>query len=134
MNPRPHRLLLISLGLAFAALVVAVVAFYPSGEPAGLPNPLEGVSPLPDEAVVGQVAIAVDLPAGYELALVVDGMPIPLSEVYSVPSLGTFRWQPGPASVVAAWEPGAHTVEISWNAIAGRRPDPGAFSWTFRVT
>jgi hypothetical protein len=126
--------LLLWLGAAFVALVVVVTVAYPSGEPDTIPAPLEAVSPLPGEAVVGQVAIEIDLPIGYVIDLVVDGRPVPPAEIVAVEGLGSYRWYPGPGRVVERWEPGEHPIEVSWDSLPGRLPDPGAFSWRFRVT
>ncbi|MBI5157530.1 MAG: hypothetical protein HZA58_05880 [Acidimicrobiia bacterium] len=134
MDPRRHRRLLVLLGAGFVAVVIAVVVFYPSGSPDSLPAPLEAVSPLPGEAVVGQVTIEIDLPIGYAIDLVVDGVPVPPAEIIAVEGLGSYRWYPGPGRVIERWEQGEHTIEVSWDSLPGRRPDPGAFSWRFRVT
>jgi hypothetical protein len=134
VNPRRHRILLFGLGAAFVALVVAVVIAYPSGDAASLPAPLEAVSPVPGDVVVAQVAIEIDLPIGYRIDLVVDGQPVPPDEIVAVDALGTFRWYPGAGGVIERWDPGEHTVEVSWDRVAGGGPDPGAFSWRFRVT
>ena len=133
VNAAKHRLLLISLVCALAALVVGVVALYPSGDPAGLPAPLESVFPRPGDVLAAQAEIVIELPADYVAGLVVDGRPVSPDEVVAVPATGTFRWRPGPGHVIERWEPGEHTVEVSWDRMPGRVPDPGAFAWTFRV-
>ena len=126
-------MLLFGLGSALAALVIVVWFTNPSGHGTALPAPLESVFPRPGDAVLGQTSIEVDLPPGYVVDLVVDGLPVSPAEIDSVYTVGTFRWEPGAGRVVETWTPGTHTVEVSWDRVTGR-PDPGAFSWTFRVT
>lgn len=131
MEPRRHRLVITALGLALIALVVLVAVVYPEGDTATLPAPLESVSPAPGSVAVDPVEVVIDLAIGYEISLVVDGIPVPADEVRGVPATGVFRWRPG--GVIPAWGPGPHTVEVSWDRPDGL-PDPGAFAWTFRVT
>ncbi len=128
-----HRLLYAGLGLALAALVALVIALGPEGERASFPDPLERVFPLPGDTVVRQTAIEVELPVGYTLDLVVDGRPIPAVEMSVTPSTGVWRWQPAPGASAEQWSPGDHTVTIRWDRATGR-PDPGEFTWEFRVT
>lgn len=121
------------LGLALFALVAFVWLANPSGEDSSVPAPLEAVRPIPGDAVLPQTAIEIDLPVGYEIDLVIDGVPVPRSEITSISAVGTFRWEPAPGRIVETWTPGTHTVEVSWDRVTGR-PDPGAYAWTFRVT
>lgn len=124
---------LLALVGALVALVLAAIVFYPSGDPAVLPAPLESVSPTPGDVLASQTEIVIELPPGYTAAIVVDGRPVPPSEVVAVTATGTFRWRPGPGGAIERWEPGEHTVEVSWDRLPGQVPDPGAFAWTFRV-
>lgn len=123
---------LLVLAASLVALIGAVVWFFPSGNEARLPAPLESVSPTPGDVVASQTEIVIELPPGYTAALVVDGRPVPSEEVVAVTATGTFRWRPGPGSVIGDWDPGEHTVEVSWDRSSGV-PDPGAYAWTFRV-
>jgi hypothetical protein len=133
MDRKRYRGALLGLGAALAALVTVVWITNPSGHDTALPAPLESVYPLPGDAVLAQASIEVDLPTGYVVDLVVDGLPVSPAEIDSVYAVGTFRWEPGAGRVVETWRPGTHTVEVSWDRATGR-PDPGSFSWSFRVT
>jgi hypothetical protein len=134
MDPHRHRQLQLLLGVALVAVIAWVILAYPSGDPAALPAPLERVSPPPGDAVVGQVTIEIDLPVGYVIDLVVDGFIVPRDELVVVDALGVYRWSPGPGRALEQWEPGEHLIEVSWDRIPGRLPDPGVFSWRFRLT
>jgi hypothetical protein len=119
--------------IALVALIAIVWAVNPLGDDAALPSPLEGIFPLPGDTVVRQTAIEVDLPVGYSMALIVDGVKIPQIEVGSTPATGRFLWQPGPTTLFELWSAGEHTVTIEWERISGGGPDPGSFTWTFRI-
>lgn len=129
-----YRRLLIGLAVAFAALITAVVLIDTDGDPATLPEPLQSVFPLPNDVVARQTGIEVDLPIGYELTLSIDGIHIPPDEITVLEGVGRHRWRPAPGRTIEQWEPGSHLIEITWDRVAGGRPDPGGFSWTFRVT
>lgn len=120
------------LGLALVALLAVLVAFWPSGDEFELPEPLEAVFPLPNDIVVRQTAVEVDLPVGYRLELSVDGVRIPESEIGLTEATGLRVWQPDMFSVIPEWTPGEHTVFIAWDSTVGR-PDPGTFEWSFTV-
>jgi hypothetical protein len=134
MDPRKHRTFLFVLSAALLGMLVIAVFAYPQGGPDSLPAPLEEVTPGPGAIVISQTGIQVDIAVGYDVSLVIDGVPIPPDEMYAVAATGTFTWRPTPESVIPVLAPGDHTVEVSWDRTAPARPDPGAFSWTFRVT
>jgi hypothetical protein len=127
------RLPYLAFGLALAALAAVVVLAYPEGREAVLPDPLEEVFPLPGDAVVRQTAVEVELPVGYSLEIFVDGRPVPATEIGHTPSTGVWIWQPAPGGSIEQWTAGEHTVRISWDRVAGGRPDPGEYEWSFRV-
>lgn len=133
MDRRRYRALLAVSATALVAIVSIVIAAGPNGDEVPLPAPLEAVFPLPGDVVVRQTAIEVDLPVGYSLHLEVDGVAIPSTEIGFIEATGQYMWQPGPTSLFAVWDGGEHSVTIHWDRTIGR-PDPGSYSWGFRVT
>jgi hypothetical protein len=128
-----YRLIYVGLGLLALAAVVLGAAFGSGSDPIELPSPIERLIPQPGDAVLPQAVLEIDLEAGYLAQIVVDGHPIPESEVIFVESTGVHRWQPSPGGLVfSEWTPGIHTVVITWDSLAGL-PDPGQFEWSFRV-
>jgi hypothetical protein len=121
------------LGLALTALIALAVALAPTGDPTSLPEPLQDLFPSPGDSVLRQASVEIDLPVGYAVGLVVDGRAVPASEIAVTPSTGVWRWQPAPGASIEEWSPGEHTVTVTWDRTAGR-PDPGEFTWTFRVS
>lgn len=134
MEDRRHRITLLALTAALMLLFVVALVLYPDGDPHDLPAPLESVHPAPGEIALPQTFIEIDMVPGYELSLVVDGIPIPPGEVVGIAATGNFRWQPGLGSVIQSWTAGEHTIEIAWDRSPGRVPDPGSFTWVFRIT
>ena len=128
-----YRLVYTGLGLLLVAILAVAFAFYPEGEHSPLPDPLEAVFPNPGDAVVRQTVIQVDMPVGYGLDLIVDGVRIPDQEVGFTQATGVFTWQPTPGGTMEIWTAGRHTVRIDWDRLAGGRPDPGTFTWSFTV-
>ena len=122
---------------ALAALAVVVAAlgfvFAPQGGVTELEAPIEGVFPLPNNTVIRQTSVEVDLEVGYEAAIFVDGFALPSNELSYSEATGVYRWAPSLTSaVMSAWEPGEHNVRIEWVRVTGA-PLEGTFGWSFRV-
>jgi hypothetical protein len=129
----PYRLVYIGLGLVAVAAVLLAVAFGGGGEPTRLPDPIESLTPHPNDSALTQAILEVDLMAGYRAQIYVNGFLIPENEVVFVEPTGVHRWQPTPSSLVMhAWTPGTHAIRIVWDSLSGL-PSPGEFEWTFRV-
>jgi hypothetical protein len=119
--------------VALVALIALVWAVNPLGDDAVLPSPLEEVFPLPGDTVVRQTAVEVDLPVGYSATFIVDGIKIPQIEMGVTQATGRFLWQPSPTTLFQLWTTGDHTVTVEWQRVSGGGPDPGSFTWTFRI-
>ncbi|MBT8203131.1 MAG: hypothetical protein HKN74_10835 [Acidimicrobiia bacterium] len=132
MNSTTYRLIYAALGLALIAVAGFAIALNPSGNEAELPDPVERVFPRPNDSVVRQTVIEVDLQVGYELTLFVDGIRIAPGEIDIQAGTNLHVWQPAPGRFLEDWAPGPHEIRIEWQRTTGL-PDPGSFSWTFRV-
>lgn len=129
----PYRLIYTGLGLLVVAIVSLAFVFAPRGTRAPLPEPVEAVFPKPNDSVIRQTHIEVDLAVGYDGTLEVDGYPVPADEMTFVEATGVLRWGPSPTGVVLTeWAPGSHTVTVRWNRVFDL-PDAGEFTWEFRV-
>ena len=129
----PYRLVYVGLGLIVVAAVALAVAFGGGGDPVALPAVVESLRPGPGDSVLAQAILEVDLQPGFRAQIFIDGFPIPPAEVTFVEATGVHRWQPAPTSLVFdRWSPGEHEVRIVWDSLAGL-PQPGQFTWTFRV-
>jgi hypothetical protein len=120
------------LGLALVVLVVATIALTPDGREVPIPEAIESVSPADQATVLSQTDLEVNMQAGYDVEVFVDGIPIPAGEIDLVEATGVYRWRPGPGKTFEAWAPGLHTVQITWEKVAGP-PEVGEYRWVFRV-
>ncbi len=128
-----YRWIYLGLGALALAVVVVGIAMSRGGEPNPLPGPIESVFPRPNDTVIQQVGIEVDLATGYEADIYVDGFLVPSTEVRVVPGTGVYHWAPSPTSVyMSAWVPGDHRVRVVWRNSVGVA-EAGEFSWVFRV-
>lgn len=121
--------------LAVLAVGVAALGFVfaPEGGVTELEPPIEAVFPLPNNSVIRQTTVDVDLEVGYEATIFVDGYAIPPGELAYSDATGVYRWAPSVRSaVMTQWEPGEHDVRVDWVRVVGS-PVEGTFEWTFRV-
>ena len=127
----PYRLLYIGLGLvAFAAIAFALF-FSVEGTEETLPDVLESVSPSSGDLVPLQAMVVIDLEAGYEAVIYVDGWQV--TDATYVEGTAVYRWAPSPSNpTINEWTPGEHTIVVEWDTIAGM-PAPGSYEWSFRV-
>lgn len=132
MTSTRYRVILLLLGVALAAVVMFAVVLAPGGTATRLPEAIDRISPVDGAIVLRQIALDIDMAVGYEFELAVDGLVIPQEEIDFEPSTGVATWRPGSSSVVTEWTPGIHTVRITWDTVSGL-PDPGTWSWSFRV-
>lgn len=128
-----YRFLYIGLGALVVAVVSLGIAFAPEGARTELPEPIEAVFPLPNNSVIRQTTVEVDLQIGYEATIFIDGFAVPTNEIAYSDGTNVYRWGPGLTSaMMSEWTPGEHTVRVEWRAITGT-PLSGEFEWTFRV-
>jgi hypothetical protein len=127
-----YRLIFTLLGLALAAVVIGAVVFAPSGRPDEPPSIVEGYSPANGSTVLRQTDIQIDLPVNYSITMVIDGVGIPEDEINATPETGRFVWRPSDETIIPEFNPGIHTVWVRWDTVRGL-PDPGEWTWSFRV-
>lgn len=127
-----YRLTFTLLGLALAAVAIAAVVFAPDGRPSEAPAVVESFAPADGATVLRQIKVQIDLPVDYQITMVVDGVTIPASEINEVSETGQFSWQPEDSTTIPEWTTGFHTVWVRWDRRTGL-PDPGEWTWTFRV-
>lgn len=127
-----YRITFTLLGLALALVAVGAVVFAPSGRPDEVPDVVESYSPENESTVLRQTRVQIDLPVDYGIDLVIDGVAIPDEEIDATLETGRFTWRPDETTIIPEWTPGFHTVWVRWDRINGL-PDPGEWTWTFRV-
>lgn len=132
MSRTTYRVILLLLGLALIGVVIGAVLFAPSGDDAGYPPALTRVEPADGSLMFGQPRIVVDLEAGYRAQLIIDDVVVPEDQMIWTEATGLHVFEPGPGKVVETWSPGFHVISAQWDGVRGL-PDPGMFTWSFRV-
>lgn len=132
MNTTGYRVTYTLLGLALVAIIAGSILFIPSGDPEVLPDAVESYAPRDGDIVINPVKVIIDLKPNYEVQFVIDGVPIPDSQVDSIFETGRYQFTPGDGKVIERWSPGDHTVVASWTGGPGS-VDTGTLVWTFNV-
>lgn len=130
-----------------AALVVATVALVAGllatdtgdGDAVlvnGRPDVVELVIPADGAHVLHQTEIGIDLAAGYEGAIGLNGTPIPTDELRIVPEQNQVFFLPGPDKVFEALPTGRNCVTaLVWKSSDGQGGGTDlSFRWCFDVT
>jgi hypothetical protein len=117
MPPRLDRArLIVSVGIALGVALIALgFASAITGEEARqFPDAIERMSPADGDRVLRQAQIVVDFADGYEAALVIDGMEIPVTRLDELTTSGA---QPAPGAQVelpatAVYDPGNNVLSF----------------------
>ena len=126
--------------MAYVGLVVIVVVcgyvlaqLYSDDDTSPQDAAIEQLLPAPESKILQQEQVGIDLAAGYEGRLAVNGVPLPDDEVQAVPQLNQIFFQPGPGKAFEQWPAGRNcTVATFWRSETG--PSQSAVrSWCFTV-
>ena len=144
---------LVSLGFALgiSLIVWGLLGSVTGDEALGIPDEIETLSPAPnDQQVLSRTEIFVDLVAGLEAELVVDGVVLPTTRLDKIsvapgqqidlpptaiydPGNFSIRFQPSEGAAIEEWPLGVHNVTVVfWDAVEGRQT-ASSFSWSFTV-
>ncbi len=126
-----YRLIYLGLGLVAVAAITVGILLSTEGEEVVLPGPIEAVSPAPGDLAPLQAFIEIDLEHGYTADIFVDDWL--MEDATFVEGTGVYRWAPSPTNPsITEWTAGEHTVLVVYDTVNGL-PDPGEFSWSFRI-
>ena len=153
---RPNfKLLLVSFVIAMCVVAIgfALSLAVTGNEAAHLPKYIERIEPVAGATQTpAQASVLVDLVAGYEGVLVIDGLELvtvnlgelrdettpgqqvtlPPTTVYE-PGNATLTFDPSPDSSISSFSQGQHVVQvIYWETVQGRTT-ARVYSWTFEV-
>ena len=144
LPPRPPSSWRYRAGVTAALLAAAAALFLgiratdtddPSPTLNGRPDVVERVVPRQGAEVLRQVEIGIDLAAGYEAGLILNGTAIPTDELRLVPEQNQVWFAPGPGRTFETLPTGQSCV----TAVVHKSADgPGdrdlTFQWCFDVT
>lgn len=125
------------------ALIVAALALYAGvratetddGTAVSRPDVVEQIIPRRDAEALQQTEIGIDLAAGYEGALILNGTPIPTGELRLVPEQNQVFFAPGPDRTFEVLPPGQNCVTaVVWKSEDGPSTADLRIDWCFDVT
>jgi hypothetical protein len=153
---RPNLKLLLAsftIALCLVAIGIALSLAVTGDEGARLPAQIERIEPVAGATQTpSQTSVFVDLIAGYEGVLVIDGLELetvnladlrdgaapgqqvtlPPTTVYE-PGNATLTFDPSPDSTISSFTQGTHVVQvIFWESVEGRG-SARSFRWSFEV-
>lgn len=94
---------------------------------------IERVLPTEDDKILQQDPVGVDLAAGYDAELELNGIPIPDDELNRTPQLDLIEFIPGPGKAVEQYQPGRNCALVTYWPLAAGREQYSTFSWCFTV-
>jgi hypothetical protein len=131
----PRWLWLVGLGLALViglAVVALIEVTSSDPRPVGT-GPIEQLIPAPDDQVLQQATVGIDLEAGYEAGLSVNGIAIPPAQLDVTDGLNRVEFQPGQGKIIRNLEAGQNCVVATYWRTATGPADSSSRSWCFTV-
>jgi hypothetical protein len=126
-----------------AALAVAALALYAGisrtetddGSTVNRPDVVEQIIPRRGAEALQQAEVGIDLAAGYEAALILNGTPIPTAELRLVPEQNQVFFAPGQDRTFEVLPPGQNCVTaVVWRSEDGPGTADLRIDWCFDVT
>lgn len=129
---KTQRLTVLAI-LAFAAAIfaTAVIIYANNPENNGLPTAIQAVTPASGDNVLSQTEIVIDLAAGYDAELVVNGVTIPRSEMQEVRGLNLVSYRPGADKTVTALLADQNCMQARYWEIAQGPANAQIYTWCF---
>lgn len=125
----------IVVGVLLAIALAAVVALtrLDSGGSQANDSIIESLIPGPNDKVLQQSPVGVDLLSGWDASLLIDGRVIPDDQLTKTLELGQISFQPGPGKELEFLPPGQNCATVTyWQRATG--PDQSFNrSWCFTV-
>jgi hypothetical protein len=119
--------------VVIVALAIAGLTLSGSDDDVSPGGAIEQLIPARDSQILQQEAVGVQLGAGYDASLAINGTAIPDLQLDKTPGLNLVLFQPGPDKAFEQLPPGQNCVVVtSWRVETGR-DDSSRFSWCFTV-
>lgn len=122
------------LAVAASLLAVAIVVYMGNPTSTDLPTAVQAVEPAPNDEVLSQTDIKVDLAVGYTAEVEVNGVPIPEEQLTRVEALNQVSFQPGPDQSVTRLLPDRNCVRVRYWLIAAGDQDAKFYNWCFTAS
>jgi hypothetical protein len=95
---------------------------------------IELLAPRPEESVLSQAQLLIDLTTNYDASFVINGVTIPDDQLQKRAELNQVIFNPGPGKVVEKFPAGRNCVEADIFRIDGVEEDVPPARWCFNVT
>ena len=126
------------LAVAIALFGIAIRSFEDGGDDPVLNDGdaavVENLLPRRNAQVPQQSNVGIDLLAGWDGVLVINGVIIPEDQLQVTPEIGLIEFTPGDGKAVEALEPGQNCVSaVIWKIADGRGVSDRTIPWCFDV-
>lgn len=120
--------------LVIAAVCTVMVAGLNNTDTSGLDGGrIQRLIPTPGAKILQQDIIGIDMAPGYEASLVLNGIPLPLDQTYTVPQLNQVTFKAGPGKVYETLPAGQNCLTATyWQSAFGPKVS-SIRSWCFTV-
>ena len=130
---KPRYLAYLGL-LAIAAVCIVLVARLGTSDTAELDGGrIQRLIPVPGAKILQQDLIGIDLAPGYEAALTLNGVPLPLDQTYVVPQINQTTFKAGPGKVFEVLPAGQNCIIASYWQSAFGPAVSSSRTWCFTV-
>lgn len=143
------------LAVGFVLIILGLNSAVTGREAENLPDTIENISPGPGDTVLRQSQIYVDLVAGYEAVLILDGLELPVTRLDELQGSGaqprpgaqvelpptaiydagnfSISFQPQEGAAITGLFQGRHTASVVYWKVDESREKAQSFTWTFVV-
>jgi hypothetical protein len=131
----PRWLWFVGAGL-MAVVLAAIVALFAVGGPqssTGNQPAIEQLIPRPDSKILQQEPVGIDLEAGWDATLLIQGIPIPDDQIQRIPGLNVVQFQPGPGKAIEQLPPGQNCATAVYWQIEDGPANSENHTWCFTV-
>jgi hypothetical protein len=120
--------------LAIAVVCLVLAARLGSSDTSQLDGGrIQRLIPTPGAKILQQDIIGIDMAPGYEASLVLNGIPLPLDQTYTVPQLNQVTFKAGPGKVYETLPAGQNCLTATyWQSAFGPKVS-SIRSWCFTV-
>lgn len=123
----------VMIGLAVALGVTAVLLRTGDGGPA-VADVIEELVPAPNDEVLSQNPVGVDLVAGYTARLQINGVDIPESQLRRIEALNQVSYQPDAGKVIESLRADVNCATVFYWPLALGEDASSTFTWCFNAT
>ena len=120
--------------LAIAVVCIVLAARLGTSDTSQLDEDrIQRLIPTPGAKILQQDIIGIDMAPGYEASLVLNGIPLPLDQTYTVPQLNQVTFKAGPGKVYETLPAGENCLTATyWQSAFGPKVS-SVRSWCFTV-